>query len=356
MFFFLTLFASAYGTAASEPCPEDAAPGASEEEGAHKSEITLWEASLVTRKLPSKRIITPLTSAFHGATLAFIGWTALMMEKILYKKNAAQGVLRSVHGSLLGSVALGSLSGLFAGLIYQRWGIGRWYGLLLRNCVSLLGAWLLAALNYAFVIKDWFEKNETCAYAGRDWPLMHVGIALLGFLVLTERIRGWRDRRVKIFTTKSTMRSALGRLLLRQGVMALILFSFARLAVENTPSRYFFFYLLNRLWIPDGVLVLLTQGLDYFFLCKSQYCRHYKNGIIYVLLFLYCGFFCGYYFTLKKFHFCKGSHPLLFYAALYDMVLGEVARAYYIRLLLRECAENRAIKESADGAEGKPAQ
>ena len=208
--------------AAPEPRPKEETP----EEPQNKPEISLWAASLITQNLPSKRLITPITSALHGAALTFIAWLALMMAEALFKKTPDDNHLDRVlylHGLLLGSMVLGSSAGYVSGLLYQRWGAARPYGLLLRNVLSASAALLLSGVTYKSMENlTLFKKDDRCTYSMKDQCALHLVVAVICFLVCTELIRSRRDHRS--LPAQPTKLVTLGRAFLERGAVGMLFF------------------------------------------------------------------------------------------------------------------------------------
>ncbi len=350
-FLLSSLLIPAYGGSASASTPAEETPQEIQEISLHKSGISLLETALLTGKLPSKSIITPITSAFHGGALAFIAWTALMALEAFCKnvKGKSTNELIYVYVLLLGSMGLGSGLGYASGLIYQRWGAHRWYGLPLRNGISALGALLIAGLN-SCVLKGWFQEEPQCTYLDKNDQVRHLFMALVGFLVITELLRSWRAHGRKAFSAAPTRRDTLGRVVLMGGGVGALAFIFSVLvgSIDDYGDKKIILplFLVSAILIY-GTLALLAKGLDKWIWRATPY---KKKGVMHFGALVIC--FVIFMFIQQTDLFLAFFLPAL-HGLLCDMGLTELAHTYYVGLLLRQGAvevhsQKRAKKPEED--------
>ncbi len=303
------------------------------------------QLSLITQNLPSKRLITPITSALHGAVLTFIAWLALMMAEALFKKTPDDNDLDRVlylHGLLLGSMVLGSSTGYVSGLLYQRWSAARPYGLLLRNVLSASAALLLSGVTYKIMENlTLFKKDDRCTYPMKDQCALHLVVAVICFLVCTELIRSRRDHRS--LPADPTKLVTLGHAFLKRGAVGMLFFICTNVDFHHEykyRKQGFLLYTISTM-IFYGISALLARGVYYLFWRKTQYGRLYKKGTMH-LFFLAIVSSLTWLFSRNSYKsaLLYAFLPAL-YGMLYDMVLCELAWGYYVRLLLRQGAEGK---------------
>ncbi len=300
-----------------------------------KSPRTLCEASLSTQELPSKRVITPTTSALHGAALAWCGWTTLMVSEAYCKNVRDNGNERNrlllTHRALGISTVLGSFAGFLAGRISQRGGAQRWYGLPLRNFLSAVGAFVSVGGSHYFLVQRFFQECEGTTYGWEKNPYLHLGLALGGFLLLTELIRWVRARWFKTFSNRETKMGTLGRLLLLGSGVGLLGFILGRISRKIQPNLPLLLISFPALGVIAYILLAFLAHWSVERFCQgSKYHRYYKKIIMHALTLMMAA-----YFIDKKMPVIARVFPPLCCGLLYDVIITEWARAYYIRLLVQ---------------------